>query len=212
MEHVLDNLRLLKNDMELKGWVIDSFSFRYKNQNYIVLVKLLSDKNKHSKYALLSLEFIKEDNFKDKLITDANTNRLIIDAKILRKYFNIDYGKNLGNILFQFYEHLANFIPEKVEDNKTEQQKSAMCNSLSNSDSEDPRKIYCFAVKRNGRKNNGQLKQRSLYNDNKTRLLRPELYVILQKDTNLSFVYSLIKNEEKTDIEIISNWNRNQNI
>lgn len=43
-----------------------------------------------------------------------------------------------------------------------------MVNSLSQSDAEDPNKIYCFSVKR--------ICKRSPFNNNKARLLRPKLY------------------------------------
>lgn len=58
MVNVFENLKLLKLDMKDKGWVIDSFYFRYKQQNYIVLVKLFEKEEKVPEYALLKLEFL----------------------------------------------------------------------------------------------------------------------------------------------------------
>lgn len=46
MSNVFENLKILKSDMEEKGWVMDSFLFRYKNINYIVLVKLYAEDEK----------------------------------------------------------------------------------------------------------------------------------------------------------------------
>lgn len=36
----LEHLKLLRTDMEAKGWTISSFIFVYKNIKYVVLVKL----------------------------------------------------------------------------------------------------------------------------------------------------------------------------
>lgn len=179
MANVFDNLKFLKQDMELKGWVIDSFYFRYKEQSYIVLVKLFEQDEKKPEYALLKLEFLKENDFADSLLVCANSVKLFVDAVTLRKYFGVEYVDNLGDFATQFNQQLAEFIPIEVVQNKTETQKDAMTISLSNSDSEDPRRKYCYAVKRNPPKKDGTLGQRSPYNDNKTRIRRESLYARL---------------------------------
>lgn len=92
----LKNLKLLKMDMEDKGWQIDSFVFRYKSQEYIVLVKLYSKEEKKPNYALLKLEFLRRGNINDNLEVPANSVSLMTDAQTLRKYFQIDYSENLG--------------------------------------------------------------------------------------------------------------------
>jgi len=205
MPNVFDNLKSLKQDMQLKGWVISAFDFNFKGQRYIVLVKLFGSDEAKPKYALVKMEFLREDDFNTNLIVCANSSGLDTDPKTLREFFNIDYDDNLGNILVQFYKHLAKFIPDKFPDDKTELQKQAMCKSLSESDSEDPRKIYCKSVRRNGKSG-----QRSPYNDNKTKLLRRELHERLHIDTNLSFCYSLNPADENSDEVIVSNWIKNK--
>lgn len=211
MSNVFNNLKLLKEDMEMSGWVIDSFNFRFKEQNYIVLVKLFGKDERKPQYALVKLEFLKEDDFTNSLLMCANSVKLFIDAKTLREYFNIEYSENLGDILIQFNEQLAQFIPIEVIGDKSNAQKEAMNVSLSKSDSEDPNRRYCFSVKRNSVRDDGTLGKRSPYNDNKTRLLRPSLYALLGTDSNLSFRYSTNPNDSKTDEVIVSNWTRNQN-
>lgn len=211
MAGVFGNLKLLKNDMEAKGWVIDSFYFQFKKQIYIILVKLFEKDEKRPEYALLKLEFLKEKDFSDSLLISANSVKLFIDAKTLREYFGIEYTENLGDVLSQFNEHLAKFIPTEIIENKSESQKEAMTTSLSKSDSEDPRRKYCFSVRRNPPKADGTLGQRSIYNDNKTRLYRPTLYEHLGSDTSLSFRYSMNCNDENTDEFIIAQWTKNQN-
>ena len=54
-----------------------------------------------------------------------------------------------------------------------------------------------------------QLK-RSVYNDNKTRLLRGPLYQKLGKDPTISFCYSNDPEKELSDEQIITNWSKRQ--
>lgn len=206
---MFENLKLLKEDMENKDWCIDSFLFSYKQQDFVVLVKLYGDNEKRPDYALLKLEFLKKENFKDSLLVPANSIKLLVDVRTLREYFNIQYSENIGSILQQFNEHLAKFIPIKVINNKCEIQNRAMVISLDKSDSEDPSKTFCYKVKRNSLKADGSLGQRRPYNDNKARILRPTLYQKLKKERNLSFCFSDNPNEEKSDEVIIYNWAKN---
>lgn len=207
---VFDNLKLLKQDMKSKGWIIDSFDFRYKQQDYIVLVKLFERNEKTPKYALLKLVFLNENDFSKKLSVYANAKMLLIEAKTLREFFGIEYSSNLGNILSQFAKIFSEFIPTEVIENKKELQKEAMWNSLSESESEDPRKKYCFSVRRNPVKENGDPGKRSPFNDNKTRMSRPKLYKLLGDDPTLSFRYSMKSEEEETDEKIVANWKENK--
>ena len=72
---------------------------------------------------------------------------------------------------------------------------------------QDPNKIYCFAIKRNP--NN---EKRTSFNDNKSRLLRPNLYFKFKDDKTVSFCYSSDVQREKTYGEIINNFsNRSKN-
>lgn len=208
--NVFENLKLLKSDMEQKGWCIDSFLFHYKQQDFVVLVRLYDVNETKPDYALLKLEFLRQGDIDDTLLVAANSAKLLVEPKVLRLYFNIQYGDNIGDIINQFYKYFAEFIPREVTNNKNDVQKMIMVQSLSNSDDENPEKIYCFKVKRNPKKQNGKLGQRSPYNDNKTRLLRPELYDRLRSDTNISFCYSMNSLDKNSDETILTNWAKNQ--
>lgn len=204
-----ENLKLLKKDMVLKGWVISSFLFRYKNMDYIVLVKLYEETEKRPQYALVKMEFLHINNFRESLEVAANVTGLMADAKTIREFFGIQYSENLGSILEQFCKRVGVNIPTEVNVVVDKKQRNAIEYSLSKSDSEDPNRKYCYKVKRNPIKRNGELGQRSPYNDNMTRLRRPSLYEKLKADSNLSFCYSLNPCAEKTDEEIIFNWTKN---
>ncbi|MGQ1944647.1 DUF6037 family protein [Ornithobacterium rhinotracheale] len=195
---VFKNFKLLKKDMEEKGWIIEAFNFEYKKNKYIVLAKLYPNKEDKPKYALLKIEIIKANDSSHNIIIPVNSNGFMIDAKTLRKFFEIEYVENLGNLLQQFSLYFSNFIPTQVNPNKSEILKSIIVDSLSKSDGEDPNKIYCFTIRRhiNGRK-------RTPFNDNKTKLLRPSLYRKLKNELTISFCYSKNKDDENTDEEIL---------
>lgn len=197
----LENLKLLRKDMEVKGWSICSFIFKYKSNEYIVLVKRFVDKVKRrERYALVQLHFLQSGNLEHELICEANSTNLFIDARTLREYFGIEYSENLGDILKQFKEFFGERIPTVVPENITDEQKTCMVTSLSNSDAEDPNKIYCTNVKRNP-----DGKQRTIFNSNKTKLLRKQLYEYYENDRTISFCYLADPNAEKSDETIIKN-------
>ena len=199
---LLGNLRQLKIDLELNGWTICSFLFHYKKIEYIVLVKrFVGTETRKSKYALVKLHFMKSYNLSDDLEVEANTQKLIIDARTLREYFGIEYRENLGDLLRQFTERLGNAIPANMPDHTSELEKSAMVRSLSQSDSEDPSKIYCNKVRRNP---DGML--RSDFNSDKTKLLRPLLYRRFQNDKSISFCYYSDQSKENDDATILRNF------
>lgn len=203
----LINLKLLKFDMEAKGWTISSFLFTYRNTPYIVLVKLyLEDEAKPDKYALVNLHFMRADDLTNDLDVPANSSRLFVSAQELRNYFAIQYTENLGDLFEQFYSRLGEAIPSSVPDRYTADEKAAMVRSLSQSDSEDPSKIYCYMVRHNAKKADGTPGQRSAFNSDKTKLLRPELYKELCTDSTVSFCFSSDPSMERDNTTILSNW------
>ncbi|MGE6313697.1 DUF6037 family protein [Bacillus cereus] len=211
---ILGNLKDLKNDMEKKGWCIDSFLFRYKMQEFIVLVKLyIKGKGPvKPKYALLQLEFLKRGNINDKLLVPANSASLLEDASTLRDYFGIDFGTDVGDAIQSFYRQLSLYIPTEMSTKKTTDQKTAMVESLSNSDKDDPNKIYCYSVRRNSEKKSGRFGERSPYNDNKARILRPTLYNELKNDIHLSFNFSADPEKSEDNDTILHNWAKNNKL
>ena len=196
---MLENLKDLKNDMVAKQWIICSFIFIYKRVEYIVLVKrFVGREQRIEKYASVKLHFIEADNLVHELQVEANSQRLFVEARILREFFGIEYGDNLGDILKQFTNQLGNSVPKKVPEQRTDNEQVALVSSLSKSDAENPNKIYCYGVKRNS--NGGQ---RSEFNSDKTKLLRPNLFRYFETDTSISFCYSDDINKENNDSEIL---------
>lgn len=201
---LLSNLTELKNDMVNKKWTICSFLFRYKTVEYIVLIKRFVGKEKRiNQYALVKIHFMKRSDLNCELEIEANSSKLLIDAKTLRQYFGIEYQDNLGDILKQFTEIFGKAIPKKITNNISDEEKSAMVKSLSISDSEDPNKIYCYKMRRNP--NGGK---RSDFNSDKTKLLRPILFKKFENEPGVSFCYSDDPFKENDDSTILSNFSK----
>ena len=211
----LQNLRSLRDDMRKKGWTIDSFRFPFNGVNYIVLV-ILYLPGEEKGYALLKLDFLHPEDFKYHLLVPANSNGLICGAMDLRIFFKIppDY-EHLGDALRTLTKQLGYCTPTKVNMVKSQTEKQAIVYELSDRNSEDAEKMYCFAVKRNpvliDKETNvpRQLK-RSAYNDRKTRILRASLYQRLGIDDTLSFCYSNDPKMDYSDEVILDNWLKNK--
>lgn len=52
------------------------------------------------------MHFIKSKNLDDDLQVEANSSGILIDARQIREYFEIEYNENLGDILQEFIEIL----------------------------------------------------------------------------------------------------------
>lgn len=199
----LDHLKSLRTDMEAKDWTISSFIFVYKKIKYVVLVKRFIDPiKKVNQYALVQLEFMKYNNIRDNYVVEANSNSLLDDIKSISKYFGIAYSPNMGQLMKQFAQTLNRVVPTKVPNNYDKTQLECLNYSLSQSDSEDPTKIYCY-----GTILNPIGKKRTPFNSDKTKLYRPALFQKLGVESRRSFCYSNDPQKEKKDTEIIANIN-----
>ena len=202
---MLENLRLLKKDMERLDWTICSFIFCYKDIEYIVLVKrFVENEPRKNKYALVKLHFMRSNDLSNDLVCEANSHSLLVDTRTMREYFEIEYAENLGDILSQFTDYFGHYIPISVPNHISEIEKISMVNSLSISDAEDSRKIYCRNVKRNPE---GQ--KRSMFNADKAKFLRKSLFEHFKDDKSVSFCFSIYPEKENDDAEILKKFTMN---
>lgn len=199
---MLENLKLLKKDMERLDWTICSFIFNYKSIEYIVLVKrFVENEPKKNQFALVKLQFMRSNDLSNDLICEANSLGLIVNTRTMREYFGIKYEENLGDILSQFTNYFGRYIPTSVPNHISKIEKTAMVKSLSISDSEDPKKIYCTNVRRNPE---GQ--KRSMFNADKAKLLRKSLFEHFKDDKSVSFCFSMYSEKENDDAEILKKF------
>ena len=201
MQPLMPNIKRLRDDMREKGWVITAFPFKYKQISYIVICeRLLDDRPKKDKIWIVKLTFEKIGDEDNKLTVMANSYSFDIDIRTLRAYFNIRYRENLGNLFIQFYNLFQRYIPYQAVDIKNEDCKKSMVRYLNRLDGEEG--MYLFALKRNPKIQKKQY-QRTYYNSDKTRLLRPNIYELFKRDKTVSFCYSTNKDQEKSDQDLI---------
>lgn len=205
---MLEDLKLLKVDMEKHDWITSSFLFFYKNVEYVVLAKrFLRKETKKNPYALLKIQFMRADNLSNDLACEANSRQLFMDVKAVREYFGIKFAANLGDILKEFRKYFGQYIPAHVRREITDLEKNVKVRSLSLSDSENPNRIYCMSVKRNA-----DGKKRSEYNSNKTRVLRSALYEKFKDDETISFCFSINPEDERSDKKILEGFAKRNSI
>lgn len=200
--------------MQDKGWTVDSFRFPFNGVNYIVLV-ILYLPGEEKGYALVKLDFLHPEDFKYHLLVPANSVRLMADDEELRIFFRLPERKYPGNALRTLVKQLGYCTPTKVNTAKSQTEKKAIVYKLSDGDSEDAEKLYCFAVKRNPvlidkETNEPRQLKRSAYNDRKTKLLRASLYQRLGIDDTISFCYSNDPKMNYSDEVIVDNWLKNK--
>lgn len=192
---------LLKN-MEEKEWIIDSFPFKYKGVQYIViLTRYCENERKPSKYAKAIVEFVKRNNTNNSIkgyIDFFNVH--FSSVREFCNFFEIEKGNAKRDLFKDFSKIFSDFIPEEkvIEKNDIERKLIG-----SRAEGTNINATYCYDVRRNGRNKDGSPNKRSIENSNKAQSLRPKLYEIYYKDTNLSFFFSDKVKDERSDSEII---------
>ncbi len=207
----LENIRLLRDEMINRGWFMTVFKFAYNKYEYFVEVKRYLDNEIKPQFAIAKLCFLRANNLEDTFSAWANTVTVQFeDVKEFRTFFNIQYSNNLGNIVLQFIQYFGTKVPASIK--LSAEENKILLRQLSKLDSEDPNKIYCFALRRNPLQN-GIQSHRTLFNDQKARMLRPRLYKLLFQSNNdytISFCFSAKLQDEKNDEEILRQFAANQ--
>lgn len=202
----MPNLRALRNAMTQRGWVVACFPFTFKSREYFVLPRRYIEQQSPPKGMLLELTFADRDNLARTLSAPANSYRIDITAQEIREYFGIEWAPNLSELLMEFYAYLGTVIPTALPESLTDEERAAVLPLLSGGDSRDPDRLYCFALRRNGNKSNGEPIARSEFNAQKAELLRPSLFERLKDDPFVSFCFSLEASDERSDAEILRSF------
>ena len=199
------NLPELLNDMNRLGWIIDSFPFEYNGKQTIVILTLYTlRERKPSAYAQVKLEFISQDDANHSIKAYADFYEVYFNSVTdFFDFFDINRldGNKAREIFINFSECFARVIPMQKVINKPLLERELIGRRA---EGNNPNAIYCFDVRRNGRRSDGTPNSRSIENSNKAEMLRPELYHRYRHDPNLSFFFSDNPNEERTDEEIIN--------
>ncbi|MFP7483399.1 DUF6037 family protein [Priestia filamentosa] len=200
---LFENLPFLLNDMERKKWIIDSFPFRYKDRQYIVLLTRYKEtERKPREHAKAKVEFISRDNINNSILGHVDFfNVRFDDRKDFCNFFNVKIGNANRDLFKDFSRIFSEFIPkEKVIDKNDDIERKLIGSRV---EGNNPKAIYCYDVRRNGRKADGSPNKRSIENSNKAQALRPELYERFKVDENLSFFFSDKEDDERSYTEIM---------
>lgn len=189
------------SNTEEKEWVIDSFLFEYKKEDYVVILKLYNDtERKPSEYAKVKLGFIRANNIKESIQAYADFYEIHFNSSNeFANFFNINRGNANRNLFVDFSEIFSKFIPDKKYEEKQgliQQIQGSRC------ERNNPNAIYCYDVRRNG-ETDGRKNIRSKANSNKAYTLRRSLYEKYKENKNLSFFFSDKLEDVRTDEEII---------
>lgn len=207
-ELLFNNLPSLLKDMEEKEWVIDSFPFNYKGEKYIVILTLYNERErKPSAYAKAKVEFISWNNIKKSIKGYIDFYNVHFNsAGEFCAFFDVEIGHANRDLFRDFSQIFSGFIPKAKVIEKSLEIERLLIGSRAERNNSNA--IYCYDVRRNGRKEDGSPNNRSIENSNKAQTLRPELYARFSNDKNLSFFFSEAKEDAKSDDEIIKEFSK----
>jgi hypothetical protein len=205
----LENLPNLLNDMKNKSYVIDSFPFTYNTISTIVIIKTYyKTERKPHKYAYAKLEFINSKNITDSITAYCDFFEVHFNnAEMFYRFFNISHGIGSRAVFIAFAECFAKAIPNQKVIDKVDPIERRLLGGRS--EGNNPNAVYLFEVRRNGLKENGERKKRTIENSNKTETLRKYIYDKYKDDDHLSFCYSDSPERELEDDEIIKRFASN---
>lgn len=206
----LENLRAIRDELIARDWVITCFPFTYKQHRYFTLVQRYVPPEVVPPHQLVKLTFVDSANTNRTFSTPANTRGIQAGAKEIRTFFGIEFRPNLGEILRQFCEQLGRAISPTFPATLAPEEKAATLIYLDKCSGEDPNRIFCFDVRRNGDRTDGTPQRRSPFNSQKTEMLRPVLFKVLKGDENLSFFYSVNSVDERSDADILERFYRRE--
>ena len=201
MAILMPNIKRLRDDLKSNGWHMTSFLFQFKGFEYIVLFEDLDNLGLSKGYYTVLLTFIDRNDESRRLKTKANQSSFAVSAKEFRKFFRIAFSENLGDILKQFYEYFSAFVPSKVNVHPTNQETDLALQCLGERDRDNNR--CCFCLRRNPVVA-GKQQHRTVFNGEKCRRLKPDLYEFFKDDRTISFCFRL-ENELPTSL-IMSNF------
>lgn len=208
---VFDNLKPLRKEMFAKEIAVTVFRFQYKQSHYFVSICLLTDedrKKKEAEYALVRLCFMRENNLCDYLDCYANSVKITAGMTELRNFLGVEYQPDGREWLEAFCEHFGQFIPTTIPVvNATEKQ--VIVRTVCIHENRDPNRTFRSYMFRNG-KENGVQKHRTAYNGQLASFRFPQLYLQFKEDKNISFAFTANPDLEKTEAEILANFELNE--
>ena len=201
-------------NMNVSNFYLGGFNFNFNNIDCATVVSIATNdlKTKYSAKAKLVIY----NQFNEVLeihITSRNKISILEKNGVIRFYnfFRIRNGydgDHFNDMKLELFRIMNDAASSDIDDYGGIEEKIVRY-AASRERSKDPDMIYCTGAKLNGFRNDGSREQRSDFNDAKTQISRNALYQHYKHDKNISFNYSKEEKDEKTDFEIIQNFNRN---
>ncbi|MBO1001277.1 DUF6037 family protein [Pseudogracilibacillus auburnensis] len=210
---VLSNLKKLRSDMIDNEKAVTVFRFDYKKIEYFVAVCLLTEEDKNRKeteFALVRLCFMQIDDVNEYLNCYANSKSITAGMTELRNYLGVEYQKDGIAWIKGFLSYFGQHVPEKhpaIQDKKEEE---AVLHTICRHENRDPNRIYRNYIFRNG-KMNGKQKYRTEYNAQLAAIRFPSLYERFKNYKEISFAFTDDVTKEKSEEEILSNFEMREN-
>lgn len=208
----LENILLLRNILRANGWYTTAFPYIRNGIVYTVIFEDSKALELADDFTIAVLTFIHiiDDEHIVELEVRANTQGFSIDNKEeFFNFFGIEFAPHTHDFWTDFYTHLNPFIPVAIPVLDDEQKKRVARKTAEREHADNPDAFYCYDVRHLGKYVDSQgvkqQKTRSIFMDNKTRLLRPRLYHLVhaENDNTITFYYSPNEDDEKTDAEIL---------
>lgn len=201
----MENIAILIKYLRDNNWHMTSFLFNYKQIEYIVLFEDLNNLTINNNGYDVLLTFIDSDDETRKLSVMANSYRFEFEVKEFREFFHIEFSHNLGNVFKQFYEYFNDFVPVTTNIHHTDQEKRLTIERLNRNDNDN--NICCYKLMRNPTVN-GKQHHRTMFNAQKCRMLKNDLYIHFERDDTISFCFR--EENELTTNEILRNFAKHE--
>lgn len=207
-------LRPLVKEMQQQQVAIFACNIQY-HKKCILLIEQIAENEPKDKYDIARLVFINRTDENDTLETNVDNFSFKADTQKIREFFMIPFGKHLYPLFQALYKSIGQQLPAHYDPFANKKFEDVILKEIANrssSPSDSLDRKYCNHIVRLGKKQNGEPKQRSDYNSQKTQICRSDLFKRFKKDGNLSFCYYEDPDMEKSDIEIIRQFAKDNGV
>jgi len=206
------NVKVLRDNMRSLGWHITAFDFYYNKCRYIVLFEDSKALGYKGDLVIAILTFVDTNNESRRLTVEANQGGFDgASAREIMDYFHIHHRPSVKGFFVGFYEAFNSSIPQQFAPPQNRHVRELCAIQLANRDNEpDPLAFCCYDARRNPVVD-GVQRHRTVFNSNKTKLLRSDLFELLGGDDTISFFFR--RENEYDDMKILQRFReREQNL
>lgn len=184
--HLLEKVPKLIASLRQNDWHVTVFDIFYK-MRYIVVFEDTKDFPHPNKYFVAKITFIKTDGTDEELTVYANAQKMDVSLTDFVRFFGITGNGSYVDFIKNFYEIFNKQMPEEFKPIEREYVDYAI-NVINRQEPNNG--TCCYDARRNLMPNSStKYKNRSIFNTEKTKLLRPTLFNKIGNDSHISFYY-----------------------